>query len=83
MASTERTQSMDWFGEPWPAADRRADVCANDEYRQPIPVGTECSSCNIKFDEFSQGILIPMLLRDGWTAWHISCFIDSIKPPAP
>lgn len=75
----ERDQSMDWFGEPWPSAARRAEVCANDEYRQPIPIGIPCIVCGGKFTPESQGVLIPMLTElDSWAAYHLACFIAMI-----
>lgn len=78
-AMPERTQSMDWFGEPWPDADRRAEVCSNEEYHQPVPLGITCMICGTTFVSSDRGILFPMALdRDGWTATHLACFTAMI-----
>lgn len=76
---SERTQSMEWFGEPWPSSDRRAEICSDDAYHRDVPVGIPCFVCNVDFVQADQGVLIPMALdRDGWTASHLSCFIGMI-----
>lgn len=79
MAPMDRTQSMNWFGEPWPSADKRAEVCSNDEYHRDVPVGIPCWLCGVEFVAEDQGVLIPMALdRDGWSASHITCFLDMV-----
>jgi hypothetical protein len=35
-----------WFGEPWPTPDRRAEVCADDALRIDTPVGEMCVECD-------------------------------------
>lgn len=79
MVMTERTQSMDWFGEPWPSAARRAPVCSDDGYRAAVPIGIPCDICKVPFVAASQGVLIPMTWEpNGWTAYHIDCFMGMI-----
>jgi hypothetical protein len=35
-----------WFGEPWPAPDRRAPTCSDDGLRIDTPVGEVCPECD-------------------------------------
>lgn len=79
----ERTQSMDWFGEPWPSEDQRAPVCEDDDYRVPVPVGELCSICAKPFVDTDRGITMPYLRAGGNTfaSFHASCFVGSILYP--
>jgi len=48
-----------WFGEPWPSASFRADVCRDDRFRIPTPVGEPCMGCGEEIAETDQGIAYP------------------------
>jgi len=56
---------MHWFGEPWPSADLRADVCSNDLDRVPLPEGQECPMCSGAVVKGDQGVCIPSIEQVG------------------
>jgi hypothetical protein len=72
---------MHWFGEPWPAPERRAPVCANDRERVPVPIGMGCGACRRPLDATAQGVLIPHLSLQGpivQRAYHLRCFLRQV-----
>lgn len=50
---------MQWFGDPWPSAERRAPVCEDDKDRVPLPPGELCGMCGNLIEEGSQGVVMP------------------------
>src|SRR5438445_7918989 len=48
-----------WFGEPWPRGDHRADVCSDDRFRIPTPVGKPCMNCGEEILDGDRGIAFP------------------------
>jgi hypothetical protein len=70
-----------WFGEPWPAADDRALICADDRRRVDTPVGSPCFYCQDLIDERDQGVYVPALTDGpGWPEptsepAHVRCLL--------
>jgi len=54
-----------WFGEPWPRADYRADVCEDDKLRIPVPVGKTCYLCDESIVEIDRGQEMHGIGADG------------------
>lgn len=68
-----------WFGEPWPSADQRAPVCADDADRVPTPVGKMCGKCEKHIWNGDQGVVIPGMGVQ--TPFHKDCFLEMIIGP--
>lgn len=68
-----------WYGDPWPAADRRAPVCEDDADRVVTPVGVPCIVCQVKVELGDRGVLIPYWAgpgtEPGECAYHLRCFL--------
>ncbi len=69
---------MRWFGKSWGSL-----VCEHDAHAE-TPVGDTCVQCDKPIKEDDQGMLIPRGFQDDElppeVAFHIDCFLDSIKP---
>lgn len=71
-----------WFGEPWPQPDYRADVCRDDRYRVPTPVGQACYLCDVAIASEDRGQLVAGIDGNGQTvgpmAGHIECMLRTV-----
>jgi hypothetical protein len=72
-----------WFGEPWPRADYRASVCADDKLRIPVPVGETCYMCDTPIVETDRGQEMFGIGADGKAEGplygHIECFMRNVS----
>lgn len=67
-----------WFGDPWPSAERRADVCDDDANRVPVPVGEPCAQCHVLIQDTDRGVVLPGLDEDHEpyeSYWHLRCLL--------
>jgi hypothetical protein len=53
---------MWWFGPPWPSADERSPLCADDFQRVRTPVGRPCLYCTVEIHEDDGGIFVATLV---------------------
>jgi len=69
---------VNWFGpESW-----GAPICASTP-RCETPVGTLCGYCNKTIRVTDEGITTPLLDTNNAVsaiAFHLQCFVDSIRP---
>lgn len=73
-----------WFGRSWgaPINDPRAEI--------EVPVGAQCISCNVMFEDYHRGVRIPWAAAtmeeyrqreasgDLYTYYHLDCWMRSI-----
>lgn len=72
---------MKWFGEPWPRANFRAGVCADDNDRVETPIGILCARCTWQIKPDDRGVEIPVLGTANVNAvavYHIHCFLAEV-----
>lgn len=74
-----------WYGEPWPSAEERAPVCADDADRVSTPVGKDCANCLNTGEERrigpdDRGVIIPFYSDGGWEPRpiHLGCLLHAI-----
>jgi hypothetical protein len=73
---------MYWFGEPWPAAEYRAPVCADDEERVPAPLpGELCILCGEDFQPGARGVYMQNITAEGTSDMrycHVECLMTNV-----
>ena len=72
-----------WFGEPFPRDNFRADYCADDDRRIPVPVGETCYLCNTTIVETDRGEETYGVGEDLKTAvrlfHHVECIVRTTR----
>ena len=72
-----------WFGEPWPRADYRADVCRDDRLRIPVPVGEKGYLCDEPIIETDRGQESYGIGADGQVEGplyeHVECLLRNVR----
>lgn len=82
---------IQWFGEPWPSAERRAPICADDSNKIATPVNTNCLECKKPIEEKHRGVVTGcspgiwghwILDRDGARvpvcSYHLVCWLKEV-----
>jgi hypothetical protein len=72
---TDETSTCRWFGESWgaPANDTRLEI--------PVPVGSLCHACRVKFVHGDCGVRLSILgFRGhfGYSYYHRACLMDAL-----
>jgi hypothetical protein len=77
-----------WWGEPWPSAEVRADICDDDRFRIAVPVGEPCMHCPEPIEAGDRGVTYPayigaegQLVAEPLHA-HIECNFRNTQPCA-
>lgn len=71
-----------WFGDPWPSAESRAEICKNEDTRVLTPQGRNCLYCSEAVLDGERGVVLPAVVQINPQVYeaamevaHIECFV--------